>query len=122
VPKVVMLREFAPVHGKPKFCRASVYLRDRYRCQYCGERFERQDLTFDHLNPRARGGKTTWDNILTSCSPCNLAKRDGDLMKPLSLPRQPTHSELLRAGLELLPNDVKESFGDWLYWSAELER
>ena len=37
VPKVMMLREYAPISGEPKFCRRSILLRDRFRCQYCGE-------------------------------------------------------------------------------------
>jgi hypothetical protein len=40
VPKVVALREYAPICGQPKFCRRSILLRDRFRCCYCGQRFE----------------------------------------------------------------------------------
>ena len=116
VPKVVQLRHFAPVYGVPKFCRRSVFLRDRYRCQYCGVRFQPQDLTFDHFVPRSKQGRTEWGNILTSCIPCNAAKADKHL-HPLSVPHQPTHIELLVAGLEFLPNDMQETFGDWLWFS-----
>ena len=56
VPKVVARRDYAPMAGEPKFCRRSILLRDRYRCQYCGNRFDGPDLTFDHVIPRARGG------------------------------------------------------------------
>jgi 5-methylcytosine-specific restriction endonuclease McrA len=134
-PKVVMLREYAPVCGQPKFCRRSIPLRDRFRCQYCGERFPADELTFDHVVPRAHGGKTVWENILTACIACNGRKgsrhpnfsgrrgvigRNGDL-RPLKEPRRPSAAELLRAGLELLPNEIQEDFGSWLYWTAELE-
>lgn len=134
VPKVVSLRQYAPVTGDPKFCRRSILLRDRYRCQYCGERFPSHELTFDHLVPRSRGGKTTWENILTACikcnglkgsAPANFSGRKGVVEKgrvrPLKMPRKPTSAELLRAGLEFLPNDIREDFGSWLYWNAELE-
>lgn len=135
VPKVVALRQYAPVSGAPKFCRRSILLRDRYRCQYCGQRFDAPDLTFDHLIPRASGGKTEWTNILTACIACNarkgampanhsgrkgVASADGRL-RPLKMPRQPTAAELLRAGLEFLPNDVRDDFGSWLYWQVPLE-
>jgi 5-methylcytosine-specific restriction endonuclease McrA len=135
VPKVVALKEYAPISGEPKFCRRSILLRDRYRCQYCGERFPAHELTFDHVVPRAHGGKTTWENILTACIACNGRKgsrppnfsgrrtvvgRKGDL-RPLKQPRRPTATELLRAGLELNSNEVHEDFGSWLYWTAELE-
>jgi hypothetical protein len=92
-------------------------------------------LTFDHLVPRSRGGRTEWSNILTACLRCNGLKgnkaanhsgrkgvisADGKL-RPLKMPRQPTAAELLRAGLEFLPNDVREDFFSYLYWSADLE-
>lgn len=135
VPKVVALRQYAPISGQPKFCRRSILLRDRYRCQYCGEQFESQDLTFDHLIPRTAGGRTVWDNILTACLRCNGLKgakaanhsgrkgvvRDDGRLRPLKMPRQPTAAELLRAGLEFLPTDVREDFGSFLYWQADLE-
>jgi len=121
VPKVVMLREYAPVEGDPKFCRRSILLRDHYRCQYCGERFPSPELTFDHYIPRARGGKTVWENIVTACVRCNAAKADKHLV-PRNLPHRPTHVELLTTGLEFLPNDIREDFGSWLYWNTELAR
>jgi 5-methylcytosine-specific restriction endonuclease McrA len=135
VPKVVALRQYAPVSGEPKFCRRSILLRDRYRCQYCGRQFESRDLTFDHVVPRSRGGKTVWTNILTACLACNGLKanspanysgrrgvipQDGRL-RPLKEPKRPSAAELMRAGLEFLPSPYREDFGSWLYWSAELD-
>jgi 5-methylcytosine-specific restriction endonuclease McrA len=130
VPKVVMLREYAPVNSAPKFCRRSILLRDRYRCQYCGEKFPSHDLTFDHVIPRSKGGRTVWTNILSACLRCNSLKADqdanhsgrkGDGLRPLKDPRRPSSAELLRAGLEFLPNDIREHFGDFLYWNVELQ-
>lgn len=131
VPKVVMLREYAHLGAEPKFCRRSILLRDRYRCQYCGEQFPGPELTFDHLVPRAKGGKTRWDNIVSACLRCNALKADrpaqqrgrrgvAGSLRPLREPRQPTAAELLRAGLEFLPNDVRDDFGSFLYWNVEL--
>lgn len=131
VPKVVMLRAYAPISGEPKFCRRSILLRDRYRCQYCGEPFPSHELTYDHVIPRSQGGKTMWTNIVTACLRCNALKADrlpnfsgrkalpGSL-RPLKEPRRPSNAELLRAGLEFLPNDVREDFASWLYWNSEL--
>lgn len=125
VPKTMMLRQYARVGQNPKFCRASIYLRDHYTCQFCGKRFDRSELTFDHLVPRSEGGETTWSNILTACLTCNAQKGNRSPVKsgmfPLSQPRQPSTSELLRSGLKLLPNDIREDFGSWLYWSVELK-
>ncbi len=135
VPKVVALRTYAPVSGKPKFCRRSILLRDGYRCQYCGEQFESEELTFDHVVPRADGGKTEWTNILTCCVRCNGMKgaskpmangrrgvfRQDGRVRPLKEPRCPTTAELLRAGLEFLPNDIRSDFGSYLYWNVKLK-
>ncbi|HEV2675856.1 MAG TPA: HNH endonuclease [Aliidongia sp.] len=135
IPRVVALKQYAPVSSEPKFCRRSILLRDRYRCQYCGEPFEASELTFDHLVPRSKGGKTTWTNILTACLGCNGKKADKEAnhsgrrgvirkdgrLRPLKDPRRPTSAELLRAGLEFLPNDLREDFGSYLYWQAELQ-
>ena len=130
VPKVVALHEYAPINAEPKFCRRSILLRDRFRCQYCGNRFDGPDLTFDHVIPRARGGRTEWTNILSCCVDCNRLKcdqpanwsgRKGGGIRPLKAPRRPTTMELLRAGLEFLDPQIKEDYGSWLYWSAELQ-
>ena len=127
VPKVIALREYVHVDATPKFCRRSIYLRDRYCCQYCGERFHTSELTFDHVFPKSKGGKTAWDNVLTCCVRCNVAKRDSLIgrhkgaWRPLKMPRQPTSYELLKSGLEFLDPSLRESFGDWLYWNGELQ-
>ena len=133
VPKVVALNEYAPIEAKPRFCRRSILLRDRFRCQYCGKKFPSHELTFDHVIPRAAGGKTSWENILSACVSCNTRKRDSlpnfsgkkcrseGAMRPLKQPRQPTTIELLRAGLEFLDPAIREDYASWLYWSAELK-
>jgi HNH endonuclease len=91
-------------------------------------------LTFDHVVPRSRGGKTVWTNILSACLRCNGQKgstspnhsgrvRSVDpkgRMRPLKEPRRPSAAELLRAGLEFLPNDLREDFGSFLYWNVPL--
>ncbi len=131
VPKVTALRNYAPIASTPKFCRRNLLLRDGFRCQYCGERFDPPDLTFDHVVPRAAGGKTVWDNILMACVPCNKTKSDQIAnfsgrrgkhpLRPLKEPRQPTTAELLRAGLRFLEPTLREDFKTWLYWSEELQ-
>ena len=78
LPSVVSLKSFVKPTTHPAFTRFNVFLRDRFTCQYCGER---EDLTFDHLLPRSRGGTTTWINVVAACSGCNLSKG-------IRLPRQ----------------------------------
>jgi 5-methylcytosine-specific restriction endonuclease McrA len=133
-PKVVVLKEYVSVSSEPKFSRRSILLRDRYCCQYCGKRFPANELTFDHLIPRTKGGKTEWTNIVSACVGCNTKKADkmpefsgkkgtkrGNGLRPLKMPKRPTNAELLKTGLEFLPDQLRETFGDWLYWSVELE-
>jgi 5-methylcytosine-specific restriction endonuclease McrA len=131
VPKVIALREYAPISAEPKFCRRSILLRDRFRCQYCGQRFESHELTFDHVIPRSAGGQTVWENILSACVECNKRKRDSlpnysgrraaSELRPLKAPRRPSTAELLRSGLEFLPPEIKADFGSWIYWNSELQ-
>jgi 5-methylcytosine-specific restriction endonuclease McrA len=74
-PAVVRLRRGGTVTRQVvRFGRVNVYTRDGFRCQYCGERKSERDLNYDHVIPRARGGKTTWENIVTSCYACNDRK------------------------------------------------
>ena len=54
--------------------RRNVFLRDAFRCQYCGVRPPSRDLSLDHVVPRSRGGRSTWDNLVTACAECNRIK------------------------------------------------
>lgn len=75
VPKVLLLRSFdrVPVQ-EVKFSRQSVFERDGYRCQYTGRIYPTKMLNIDHVIPRDRGGKTTWENVVTSSIHCNTLK------------------------------------------------
>lgn len=78
VPAVIRLRRPTPNKKRGiKFSRANVYERDGYQCQYCppsaGRRSAR-DLTYDHVVPRASGGRTEWTNITSSCVKHNSIK------------------------------------------------
>ena len=74
LPSVIALKEFVLQSRRPAFTRFNVFLRDRFSCQYCGNKFPTQELTFDHLVPRSLGGTTNWKNVVTACSRCNLKK------------------------------------------------
>jgi 5-methylcytosine-specific restriction endonuclease McrA len=122
LPSVVSLKNYVRPALYPAFTRFNVFLRDRFTCQYCGDA---QDLTFDHLVPRSRGGMTRWDNVTTACAPCNLLK-GGKLpqeakMYPALKPYRPTVFELHRNGRLFPPNYLHESWLDYLYWDTELE-
>ena len=69
IPSVVVLKDYVKPQKRVAFTRFNLFLRDEFRCQYCGAR---GDLTFDHVVPRAAGGVTSWQNVVAACSPCNL--------------------------------------------------
>jgi 5-methylcytosine-specific restriction endonuclease McrA len=120
LPSVISLKEYIPTSRRPAFTRFNVFLRDRFACQYCGDAFPTHDLTFDHVIPRSRGGRTTWDNVVTACSPCNLPHKIN--MHPLVRPTEPTSFLLQEHGRAFPPNYLHESWRDFLYWDSELEQ
>ncbi|MDE2464545.1 MAG: HNH endonuclease [Alphaproteobacteria bacterium] len=122
LPSVVSLKTYVKPARHPAFTRFNVFLRDRFQCQYCGDR---EDLTFDHVVPRSLGGRTTWENVVTACAPCNLKKggrtpRQAEMM-PRSWPHKPNVNELRNNGRRFPPNFLHESWVDYLYWDSELE-
>jgi 5-methylcytosine-specific restriction endonuclease McrA len=77
VPSVVRRREYINVRRRREASgmkRLRIYMRDKFRCQYCGEKKTAAALTLDHIFPRSRGGENTPVNIVTACLPCNNRK------------------------------------------------
>lgn len=122
LPAVVALRQYQPLPQRVAFTRFNVFLRDRFKCQYCSGKFAAAELTFDHVQPRCRGGVTSWENIVAACSLCNQAKDRFSSMQPIVPPREPTLQEFLAAKRSFPPNYLHESWNDYLYWDVELER
>lgn len=122
IPSVVVLKEYVKPQKKVAFTRFNLFLRDEFSCQYCGSKGE---LTFDHVVPRAKGGITSWENVVAACSKCNLSKGSKSLRHSgLTLrksPRKPAAEELRNMGRKFPPNHLHESWIDFLYWDAELE-
>jgi 5-methylcytosine-specific restriction endonuclease McrA len=122
LPSVIALKSFIQPSKNPNFTRFNVFLRDKFSCQYCGDK---KDLTFDHLLPKSRGGLTDWNNVVTACSSCNVRKggklyKDCDL-KLATTPYAPTVEDLHRNGRHFPPNFLHESWMDYLYWDIELQ-
>jgi len=75
VPRVLVPSGHNRVPSAPlRLSRRNVFLRDGFTCQYCGGRPPVRDLNLDHVQPRSRGGRSTWDNLVTSCRTCNVKK------------------------------------------------
>lgn len=121
IPSVVALKEYQSVAKKVIFTRFNVFLRDGFRCQYCGGRFKVEDLTFDHVLPRCRGGVTSWTNVVAACRICNGLKADKMSMKPFRAPVKPSIFQLQEAGRSFPPKYLHESWGDFLYWDSPLD-
>jgi 5-methylcytosine-specific restriction endonuclease McrA len=125
LPSVISLKEYVAPARRPAFTRFNVFLRDRFACQYCSHRFAPEDLTFDHVVPRSRGGHTTWENVVTACSACNLRKGNRlphvAKMHPHKKPIRPEVHQLQENGRAFPPNFLHESWGDYLYWDTELD-
>jgi 5-methylcytosine-specific restriction endonuclease McrA len=104
LPSVVSLKDYVKPARHPAFTRFNVFLRDRFQCQYCGSK---DDLTFDHVIPRSKGGLSTWDNIVASCAPCN--RRKGDRlphqvnMHPRVKPRMPNPHVFIQLASPTIP-------------------
>lgn len=116
IPKVVRLVKLVRSVYKSKvpFTKKNVFIRDRYTCQYCGSH---EDLTIDHVVPSSRGGKTDFENCVTSCKKCNNRK-DNKTPKEAKMslarsPYQPTIMEFIQLRIRTLGVDdlLKELAG-----------
>jgi len=123
LPSVVRLLKLIK---KPKsavrFSRQNIYARDKYRCQYCGKKFPSEDLTYDHVLPKSRGGKTEWNNIVTCCMPCNRQKGGRTpseaCMRLVQPPVRPRWVPALKITVGF--KEIPTSWRDYLYWNVEL--
>lgn len=112
-PSVIRLVRY--VHVPRRFRRqvtnTFLFARDDYCCMYCGRHRSqlkgRQFLTRDHVRPISRGGDNSWENVVTSCSPCN--NRKGNRMPEevgmalLTEPREPNYVHLVWAVRRVTP-------------------
>lgn len=126
LPSVIRLLRYIRIKRRfdyVPFSRANIYARDQHCCQYCGEDFPTSELTFDHVVPVAQGGRKDWENIVTSCIPCNRRKGGRTpieagltLIRP---PKRPTSAPAVRITIGL--RQAPESWRDYLYWNVELD-
>ena len=109
VPTVLLLRGYdRMLMQEMKFNRQNLLERDDYRCQYCGKNLPAKELNMDHVVPRDRGGGTTWENVVISCTKCNSKKSNRSpkeagmrlLKEPKRPPRRPFMSSLYGKPME----------------------
>jgi hypothetical protein len=94
----------------PERGNAMLFKRDRYVCAYCGETFDRKDLTRDHVVPRSKGGPNTWENCVSACWNCNNEKDSRsvhDFRPLLFVPYAPCRNEqMILAGRSILADQM----------------
>lgn len=125
VPEVIVLRGFNKRFSKEvKFSRRNIFERDGNSCQYCGRKFDRCDLTLDHVMPRSRGGKSTWENVVLCCLKCNIRKGcrtpDEAHMKLLRPPEKPKWATRIGVKIGRRAKESWERFLEEAYWEVEL--
>ena len=124
IPHVIQLLDFDRMpRQEVKFSRGNIYLRDHNRCQYCGKKFSSAELSLDHVIPVSRGGRSTWENVVCACLPCNVRKGNKLLtecsMQLIRQPSRPRWHPLHRLQGRQYP-EIWKNFLDQAYWSVEL--
>ena len=125
VPEVIVLARYGKIPNQDlTFSRWNLYKRDRYTCQYCGKQPRTEDLSIDHVIPRARGGKSTWTNCVLACMDCNAKKASCTPEDVgLKLRREPAKPRWTpRLVLARIRRKVSwEQFLSHAYWNVELQ-
>lgn len=129
VPRVIVLVAFDRLPRRHvRFSRINLMTRDDFRCQYCKARPARSELNLDHVVPRALGGRSTWENVVTSCIECNR-KKGGHTpkqagMKLIRKPVRPRWTPLAHLMMSSVRYEEWRPFlnvVDASYWNAELQ-
>jgi len=126
IPEIIVL---AAYDGFPQrtvaFSRRNLYRRDRYTCQYCGKRPGSEELTIDHVNPRSRGGRSTWQNCVLACVDCNKRKANRLPAEAGMRMRKDPVVPRWSWDVEVAIGHRRASWGHFLsahYWNVELEQ
>lgn len=126
IPDVIVLCAYGEIpQRKLPFSRANIYKRDNYSCQYCGKRPGTEELTIDHVVPKSRQGRTTWENCVLACVTCNRLKASKTLKEAgLELKRKPIKPtwspRLVLSRVKNTPCSW-EKFVNEAYWGVELK-
>ncbi len=125
VPRVIRLLRYDRIpRTQVKLNRRNLFARDASRCQYCGRKFRTPELSVDHVVPRSRGGRTTWDNVVCACMRCNVRKGgrtpEEARMHLVRPPKQPHFSPVIRLHAGTAKYRSWKQFLDAAYWQVEL--
>ena len=129
MPSVIRLMKPVKKKQAVKFSRHAIYARDKGRCQYCGDKVSMKVMQYEHVIPRAQGGKTNFENIVTACMGCNQRKGGRTpeqagmrlLSKPVRPKSLPERGNFDMAYRPSMPGSWKQYLRDAVYWDGELE-
>lgn len=135
VPDVIVLETYCKIPSQSiTFSRANLLQRDMYMCQYCSKQLTTKNFTIDHVIPRSKGGKSTWQNTAVCCGKCNYNKRDRTPeeagMTLIKKPIEPPHKKYfisISPGKKIswdkfLKNGkARDMVASELYWNSELK-
>jgi len=124
MPAVVRLLRAVRGRRGVKFSRINVATRDGFACQYCEQKLPLAKLTYDHVIPRAQGGRTRWENIVMACLACNGRKAhrtpEQARMKLRKAPVKPAWLPAVAFRVDSACS-VPEAWINWIYWHGALE-
>jgi len=119
IPSVVRLINFVNIlyRRKVSFTKDNVYIRDNYTCGYCGQKLNKRTITLDHIIPKSKGGKDSWENCVSACKDCNERKgdkflHDTDMQLHLK-PRQPNLLDFIIMRLKV--NNQYETIKEFVF-------
>ncbi len=126
VPRIIRLLFYDRLpRNEVKFNRRNLFARDKSRCQYCGRKRPTAELSLDHVIPKTLGGKSAWENIVCSCTECNVRKGGRTPqeagMALIQKPAKPKHNPLVHIHLGHDRYRSWKQFLDHAYWSVELK-
>jgi hypothetical protein len=117
LPKVVRLLKAINTNFNKKmpYSKQSVFIRDGYKCQYCGKELNVKNATVDHVLPTSKGGKSSFTNCVTACRVCNHWKGDKLIshtsMQLAKTPTHPTYSEFMYMKMVSIGISIKDIWG-----------
>jgi len=117
-----LLSKFRRRKKAVKFSRHNILARDSWKCQYCGTRVSTSSMTVDHVVPRAQGGITRWENVVTCCQGCNAKKKDRTPAQAgMYLFKEPVKPTWVPVFTIPLSGPIPDQWRDYIYWMGALE-
>lgn len=122
LPTAIVLIEYVHIpYINCPVSRKNIIKRDKHICQYCGKYLGKKEYTVDHIVPRSKGGKNTWENLVTSCKKCNFKKANKSLketnMRLLKEPKEPSRDFIHVVGID---TNTNKSWSRWIEIKGEL--